>query len=68
MITSDAHAHQRFFVLTHVLAGDLALDDASAYLRFSTAMRTTAPRMRIGTIRSKAAALTGDGRADMGSH
>lgn len=34
-ITLDAHAQQRLFVLTHVLAGELTLDEASAYLRLS---------------------------------
>ena len=35
-ITLDAHAQQRLFVLTHVLAGELTLDEAAAYLRVST--------------------------------
>jgi hypothetical protein len=29
-ITFDAHPQQRLFVLTHVLAGELTLDEASA--------------------------------------
>jgi Winged helix-turn helix len=35
-ITLDARAQQRLTVLTHVLAGELTLDQAAAYLRLST--------------------------------
>jgi Winged helix-turn helix len=34
-ITLDARAQQRLLVLTHVLAGELAIDDAAAYLHVS---------------------------------
>jgi transposase len=34
-ITLDARAQQRLLVLTHVLAGELAIEDAAAYLRLS---------------------------------
>jgi len=43
-ITFDAHRQQRLFVLPHVLAGELTLDEASAYLRLST--RQGAPARR----------------------
>jgi len=35
-ITLDAKAQQRLLVLAHVLAGELAIADAAAYLRLST--------------------------------
>jgi hypothetical protein len=35
-ITLDARAQQRVLVLTHVVAGELTLDEAAAYLRLST--------------------------------
>jgi transposase len=35
-ITLDAPAQQRLLVLTHVLAGELAINDAAAYLRLSS--------------------------------
>lgn len=35
-ITLDARAQQRLTVLTHVLAGELTLEQAAAYLRLST--------------------------------
>jgi hypothetical protein len=43
-ITFDAHPQQRLLVLPHVLAGELTLDEASAYLRLST--RQGAPARR----------------------
>jgi hypothetical protein len=35
-ITLDAHVQQRLYVLTHVLAGELTLEQAATYLQLST--------------------------------
>ena len=51
-ITLDAKAQQRLLVLTHVLAGELDIGEAAAYLRLSaartgacaTGCRRTGPR------------------------
>jgi hypothetical protein len=48
-ITLDAQAQQRLLVLTHVLAGELAVNDAAAYLRLSTRQVTRlCERLRTG--------------------
>src|SRR5487761_2407505 len=51
-ITLDAHAQQRLFVLTHVLAGELTLDEAATYLQLSTRQ----VRRLLGEVRADGAA------------
>ncbi len=70
-ITLDTRAQQRLLVLTHVLAGELAIADAAAYLRLSgrqvTRLAERRCRARLVGAEERAAALS-ELKTKMGSY